>query len=80
MAKKSTVGVGDLEALEAELKTKDDALQVARNGLHRISSIDPVKFVHNPGKDPAIVKAFTVAKQTAEVALIKMSDAEAANG
>jgi hypothetical protein len=66
-----------IQRLKAEIESKDEALQAARNGLHRISGIDPVSFVSNPGKDPAIVKAFTVAKQTAEVALVKMSDAEA---
>lgn len=65
--------------LEAQLKAKDRALDVARTALMRVANTKPTTFIKNAGSlngRPAVVQAFEAAQARAERGLLDMSDAE----
>lgn len=77
MARKKSDETERISVLEAQVKNRDEALQIARSGLFRIANLSPVSFPGGPNnKNLKIVKAFNAAQGAAEKTLIQMSDKE----
>lgn len=76
MAKKQS----EAKLLQAQLKAKDEALNLALKGLYKIGNLDPITYTVPGYAKPSglgIVRAFRKAQEIAEQTLLDISDAEA---